>query len=731
MFNIAIKFADNNGSYLLERDFANRNNTLILPNGQKITNKSEINQMIADKMGLPSEASYLSTACITQDEITIVKDEKGELRKCIENRLIGGDDINLEKILKSLTDRTTELQKGGANPGFLRVSEARATELRDSVRQIENEIDQFKKNKHEFVEKAKKLDENFVGLNIKNEQINKAHNYLKINEKYEIAKKKHAEVVSNIEKRNKHTATVKQLRTGIPNLQKRLDGLSKSEKDIREAKEVKKTCEKIEKTISELDEQIRNLKAMLQKHTDIEKDLKRIVVIKEDEVRNAKEIPREIERLRAGKEIIALVKPKASLSLSSESDTEKESDINLSAGESWSLTGMVTMRLDIKRVATIDVVNKTGAVDKEITRKKSELEKLLKKYAVEKPEELDSKFKEYRDLEKKKKDLENEINIELRASRVKNVNELQQQRKEMADKLEAEKEHLLNLKAANLSSEEEQAIIRNIKELSEKLDKEKNACSKLEGILEEMPSDDHLKEEKRKLGNECLLLETQLEELKIFALSQEEYLKLESQKRKLEEEKEKLTNELYHLQKITESETYSDEQLAKTQTNLFLEEQRVEHYRNIIKRNSILRDALNEARDKTIASVAEVLATQVAEHINIITDGKYKNVKVDEELKFMLWSDEKSDWIVPSPDLPEASSGLVDQLYFSARFALIDLICSGKKPPILMDDPFIHFDTTRAGKAMEIVEKLAEQYQIIIFTCHDTYSSQRANLVEL
>ena len=39
--------------------------------------------------------------------------------------------------------------------------------------------------------------------------------------------------------------------------------------------------------------------------------------------------------------------------------------------------------------------------------------------------------------------------------------------------------------------------------------------------------------------------------------------------------------------------------------------------------------------------------------------------------------------------------------------------------PIMMDDPFVHFDEERLSRMIELLEQLQHKHQFIYFTCHE------------
>lgn len=66
------------------------------------------------------------------------------------------------------------------------------------------------------------------------------------------------------------------------------------------------------------------------------------------------------------------------------------------------------------------------------------------------------------------------------------------------------------------------------------------------------------------------------------------------------------------------------------------------------------------------------------------------------------------------------SAGYKDLASLCARFALIDIMYEGQKPLVVLDDPFTNFDEDKIDMALELIEELSKEKQILYFTCHDS-----------
>ncbi|HHL3302379.1 TPA: AAA family ATPase [Bacillus cereus] len=64
----------------------------------------------------------------------------------------------------------------------------------------------------------------------------------------------------------------------------------------------------------------------------------------------------------------------------------------------------------------------------------------------------------------------------------------------------------------------------------------------------------------------------------------------------------------------------------------------------------------------------------------------------------------------------ELSQATAEQLYLSLRFALAKTF--EHDYPFIIDDSFVHFDAVRTNRTIELIKEIAEDRQVIFFTCH-------------
>lgn len=70
--------------------------------------------------------------------------------------------------------------------------------------------------------------------------------------------------------------------------------------------------------------------------------------------------------------------------------------------------------------------------------------------------------------------------------------------------------------------------------------------------------------------------------------------------------------------------------------------------------------------------------------------------------------------------MAELSQATKEQAYIALRLALAKTLVSTAPFPIIMDDPFVHFDRNRTNKMVQLMKEVGYERQILYFTCHDT-----------
>jgi DNA repair exonuclease SbcCD ATPase subunit len=138
--------------------------------------------------------------------------------------------------------------------------------------------------------------------------------------------------------------------------------------------------------------------------------------------------------------------------------------------------------------------------------------------------------------------------------------------------------------------------------------------------------------------------------------------------------------------------------------------------------------AIDEAERGTMKQATRFLEQYVANDIARVTGGRYRKVQIDDRsLDIDVWAPEREDWVSAS----RLSKGTIDQVYLVARMGLVRLVTHGRKPPLILDDPFVTFDDQRAARAALLLRELSTDFQVVYLACSNRYDALADKVIEL
>ena len=134
----------------------------------------------------------------------------------------------------------------------------------------------------------------------------------------------------------------------------------------------------------------------------------------------------------------------------------------------------------------------------------------------------------------------------------------------------------------------------------------------------------------------------------------------------------------------------------------------------------IARQTLEESYDEMKKNTTPQYTQDLSNIINIISNGKYKNVKFTDE-EGLIAETESGEY----KKVERLSTGTIFQMYLSLRLAIANEITE-EKMPIFLDEAFAYYDDERLESVLKYLDKQCEDRQIFIFTC----SNREKDLLE-
>lgn len=256
-----------------------------------------------------------------------------------------------------------------------------------------------------------------------------------------------------------------------------------------------------------------------------------------------------------------------------------------------------------------------------------------------------------------------------------------------------------------------------------------------EGVLSAVragAADEELREQWDKIRLDVFGIEQELDnpDLAGRRLTALEFQSLEGEVQRLEQDCQRMTDRQRRLEWDLERQRQEAEALADVEEQL---QDAQDAFAVAMKQHGVYRaalDGLQEARRQAEVPVREVVGGRASEYLAILTSGRYRRLEVDEEsLQVKVWSDDAGEWLLPEE--PYLSRGTVDVVYLSARLALVTVLAEGKRPPLLLDDPFVTFDDQRRAAAATLLRELSKSHQVFLFTCGRHFDAYADRLIDL
>jgi uncharacterized protein YhaN len=130
--------------------------------------------------------------------------------------------------------------------------------------------------------------------------------------------------------------------------------------------------------------------------------------------------------------------------------------------------------------------------------------------------------------------------------------------------------------------------------------------------------------------------------------------------------------------------------------------------------------ALDSAERATIRTATRYLERRMVVDLERVTAGRYRRVQVDDaDLGLRVFAPERGDWV----DVTTLSQGTLDSVYLAARIGLVRLVTGDRRPPLVLDDPFVTLDDERAARALELLHDISADFQVIYLTTSDRYDA--------
>ena len=126
-------------------------------------------------------------------------------------------------------------------------------------------------------------------------------------------------------------------------------------------------------------------------------------------------------------------------------------------------------------------------------------------------------------------------------------------------------------------------------------------------------------------------------------------------------------------------------------------------------------DTMRKADEDIQSRFSPALGKLAAEYMQFVTDGKYDGVMLDRDFSATV---HEAGGNVPR-NTEYLSAGTLDLMYLAVRLAVCSLaLPESANCPLIIDDALVNFDADRRRQAMALLEKIAQERQVILFVCN-------------
>lgn len=663
------------GTYRLTRNFEAGENLLELPDGEVLQDKEAIQREIARLTGLPTGSriidgrhlteAFRSIVCVFQDELARVSEGRASIRQLIEARLSGGG-VDLEAVLRDLGRQVQGLTRGGVkNPGQIVRLERELAQLEEPIGQLESQVRRTEESRKALGRVSRELVEARQSLQVKQATLENMSRHVQ-------ARERAAEAERRWEQVRQRRGGRADLKTRLAEAQRRVERTSAARRR------------------AELERALERRRLLQERIEGLQKRLSDLPLLGPDEVEALLTLPGQIQALEESLQSHGL-----HLRLEPERPVEVELGLDEEARpveleEPLEGEARREIRLHLPGQLTVRVWglgSGEGSLPRRIEALKAELRAILERHAAEMPLALLEDQEERRRLGRQVEELQAELErLAAEASL-----------EEISKRLEA------------LEGDDEGRPLEELEAL------ERELRAQVAGLQQALEASDPetLGSEEREALKALAVAEERLRELAVYGANPEEHQRLQQEVAKLSERVRRLELEEYHLHNLLAADAPGEDDLAPLYERVALIERQLERYRRRREVLGRVSEFIGAARQMTADRVREELGRRTGQVLHRLTEGRYERVELDPELSLRLYSPAYGDWL-EEPELGRAlSTATLDQLYLALRLALLELLTGQARPPLLLDDPFNHFDEERLAAAYRILEEISADHQVL------------------
>ncbi|MDP3024919.1 MAG: AAA family ATPase [candidate division Zixibacteria bacterium] len=214
-FEMKLDFEAEGNSYSLEKDFDSGFLKLSkTPSGESWEDKKSIEEIINQKIGIPTKEVFLATACVQQDEISRLDSSVEAIKDKLESLVTGGEEkVKASKIIEHIKEKMGELKKVGTkNLGIIQKYEKDREELTYELEKVRNQNKKMRESQSELTESSSRLGKISKESEVKKELLEKAEAASGLEEKQRELEERFHDLNTRIKQTQNSERVVRKLR---------------------------------------------------------------------------------------------------------------------------------------------------------------------------------------------------------------------------------------------------------------------------------------------------------------------------------------------------------------------------------------------------------------------------------------------------------------------------------------------------------------------------------------
>jgi len=288
------------------------------------------------------------------------------------------------------------------------------------------------------------------------------------------------------------------------------------------------------------------------------------------------------------------------------------------------------------------------------------------------------------------------------------------------DRLELTNESLLErLQEAGIHEKDLEKALQEFKGLLEKRkesDRLQREAEKLQSELDGLfagKSESELRQQRRQWQQKRDTLVAHHPELKGIS-SNWSSQRLLREYEMLDKKRQEFEKQIGRLEATMQTVLTSHRPQAEIEEELAQADREVRQLLNVRQALEKARSTLREVMESYHRDLAPMLNQSVGEGIRAVTGERYREVRIDPETFTVSLVVPETGDVQPSEKL---SLGTQEQIYLLLRVGIARLLSENAEPlPLILDDPFVHFDRQRLENMLSFLKQLSEKNQIILFS---------------